>query len=310
MQCILGAGGAIGKELAKALPQFTDKIRLVSRNPEKVNAQDELFPANLLNYDEVLKAVEGCDIVYLTVGLPYQKKVWKEQWPIVMENVLNACKSAGAKLVFFDNIYAYDGSHLNPITEKLPIAPSSIKGQVRALLLEMIDEARNEDNMDILIARAADFYGPSIKDVSLLTESVIKPLSEGKTANWFGPLDKQHSFTFTPDAGKATALLGNTPDAYGEAWHLPTAPNPPTGKEWVESFAAALGAKPKVRSASKTMLRILGLFVPVMKEFVEMYYQYEQDYVFSSKKFEERFDFKPSSYQDGIRMIVEQDYAK
>ncbi|MCB0684622.1 MAG: hypothetical protein KDC32_27455, partial [Saprospiraceae bacterium] len=31
MQTILGAGGAIGIELAKALPQYTDRIRLVSR---------------------------------------------------------------------------------------------------------------------------------------------------------------------------------------------------------------------------------------------------------------------------------------
>lgn len=44
MQTILGAGGAIGIDLAKELLAYTDKIRLVSRNPVKVNAGDELFP--------------------------------------------------------------------------------------------------------------------------------------------------------------------------------------------------------------------------------------------------------------------------
>jgi len=43
MQTILGAGGAIGTELAKALTKYTNKIRLVSRNPKKVNPGDELL---------------------------------------------------------------------------------------------------------------------------------------------------------------------------------------------------------------------------------------------------------------------------
>lgn len=44
MQTILGAGGAIGSELARELSQYTHKIRLVSRNPQQVNATDELYP--------------------------------------------------------------------------------------------------------------------------------------------------------------------------------------------------------------------------------------------------------------------------
>jgi len=32
----------------------------------------------------------------------------------------------------------------------------------------------------------------------------------GKKANWQGSANYKHSFTYTPDAGKATALLGNT----------------------------------------------------------------------------------------------------
>jgi len=45
MQTILGAGGVIGTELAKSLPQFTDRIRLVSRHPRKVmRAMSSLQP--------------------------------------------------------------------------------------------------------------------------------------------------------------------------------------------------------------------------------------------------------------------------
>jgi uncharacterized protein YbjT (DUF2867 family) len=71
MQTILGSTGVIGKELATTLPQYTDKIRLVSRNPKKVNDGNELVSANLLNAEEILKAVEGSEIVYLTAGIQY-----------------------------------------------------------------------------------------------------------------------------------------------------------------------------------------------------------------------------------------------
>jgi nucleoside-diphosphate-sugar epimerase len=308
MQTILGAGGAAGTELAKALTQYTDHIRLVSRNPKKINVSDELFKADLTNPEDLSRAVEGSEIVYLMVGLPYQLKVWQEKWPLVMKNTIDACKEHNAKLVFFDNIYMYDGSNLNPITEDLPINPPSKKGEVRAKIAQMIWDAVEMGEIEALIARAADFYGPSIKDVSVITEVAFNPLSEGKKANWLGNPDCKHSYTYTPDAGKATALLGNTPEAFGEVWHMPTACNPPTGKEWMEMIAKELDKEPKYRVVGKFMLRIMGLFIPAMRELVEMMYQYDQDYVFNSDKFEKRFNFKPTTYLDGIREVVKTDY--
>ena len=105
MQTILGAGGAIGIELAKALKEFTNDIKLVSRNPKKVNDSDQPVSADLLNAADVKKAVEGSSIVYITVGFPYNLKVWRESWPKFMKNVIEACKENSSKLVFFDNIY-------------------------------------------------------------------------------------------------------------------------------------------------------------------------------------------------------------
>lgn len=308
MQTILGAGGAISRELAKALKTYTSEIRLVSRNPLKVNETDSLFAADLANYDEVKKAVEGSEVVYLTAGLPYDTKTWQKTWPLIMQNVINACIENNSRLVFFDNIYAYEGTNLNPITETSPINPPSKKGKVRAQLIQMIWDAVEQKGLIALITRCADFYGPSIKNNSLLTETVIKPLSESKTANWLASANFKHSFTYTIDAGKATALLGNTPDAFGQTWHLPTAKNPLTGKEWVEAFAAQFGVKPKYRTIGKTMIGLLGLFIPIMRETYEMLYQYDRDYVFNSDKFEKRFSFKPTSYLEGIKEIVLADY--
>jgi nucleoside-diphosphate-sugar epimerase len=308
MQTILGSGGAIGVELAKALAEYTQDIRLVSRKPKKVNATDQLVSADLLNLDQVRKAVQGSSIVYVTVGFPYTLKVWKESWPKLISNVIAACKEYNAKLVFFDNIYMYDSNHLNGMTEETPINPPSEKGKLRASIAGTIMNEVLLGKLTALIARSADFYGPAIQNTSMLTETVIKPLNKGEKANWMGATKFKHSFTYTPDAGKATALLGNTPDAYNQIWHLPTASNPPTGKEWVEAIAGEMGVKPKFRAVPKFIVKITGLFIPLMKELGEMMYQYDRDYIFNSSKFEKRFGIKPTSYQQGIKDTIRSAY--
>jgi nucleoside-diphosphate-sugar epimerase len=310
MQTILGSGGAIGNELAKSLKKYTGKIRLVSRNPEKVNPDDSLHQADLLKPEEVKRAVKGSEIVYVTVGFPYKAKLWKAYWPAFISSVIDTCIAEQCKLVFFDNIYMYDPDHLNGMTEDTPVRPVSEKGKVRAEVAQTIMNQVDAGKLTALIARSADFYGPGIKNTSVLTETVLNPLSSGKTASWMDSLDYRHSYTYTPDAGRATAILGNTGDAYNQVWHLPTAPDPMTGREWIEAIAKELGVAAKSRTLSKPMLRFLGIFIPVMKEMIEMLYQYNRDYVFSSAKFEKQFGFAPTSYAEGIRAIIKSDYQK
>jgi len=310
MQTILGAGGAIGVSLAKALMQYTSDIRLVNRHPVKVNESDHLVAADLMDPVQVKKAIEGSSIVYVTVGFPYSYKVWEASWPVFMKAVIQACQEAKCKLVFFDNMYLYDPDHLNGMNERTPVNPCSKKGAVRARIAQMIMDETQNGTLTALIARSADFYGPSIKQVSLLTETVFNNLASGKKANWLVSDSFKHSFTYVPDAGKATALLGNTEDAYNQVWHLPTAPDPMTGKEWVTAIANEMKVKPHYRVAPKVLIRIMGLFMPIMKETVEMLYQYDRDYVFDSRKFEDRFGIKPTPYREGIREIIRTDYPK
>jgi len=305
MQTILGAGGAIGTDLAKELKKYTDKIRLVGRNPKAVNPTDELYTADLSDPSTIDKAVQGTDIVYVTIGFKYTLQVWRSAWPAFIKSTIDACEKYGAKLVFFDNVYMYDVSAIPHMTEESPMNPISKKGAVRKQLVDMILEAVKAGRIQAVIARAADFYGPK-NETSVLIETVYKPLKQGKRSNLLASGDKKHSYTYTPDAAKATALLGNTPDVYNQVWHLPTAP-PITQKEFVILFAKEMGKVPKYTVTYKWFVKILGLFIPIMKELYEMLYQYDRDYNFDSSKFEKRFNVKPTSYQDGVREIVRLD---
>lgn len=300
MQTILGAGGTIGRLLAKELLPYSDRIRLVSRNPYKVNDTDELFPADLSKAEAVDKAVEGSDVVYLVVGFEYKTKVWEEKWPALMKDTIEACIKHDAKLVFFDNVYMYDRNAIQHMTEESPLNPSSRKGSVRMRIAEMLLDADSKGMITALIARSADFYGPDNNN-SFITQMVMKNLKQGKKAMWFVGPDIKHSFTYTPDAARATALLGNTPDAYGQVWHLPTDSRSITGREVITLIAREFGVKPNISVLPKWMLYPLGLFIPVMKEMPEMMYQYDRDYFLDSSKFTRRFGISATPYEEGIK---------
>ena len=302
MQTILGAGGSIGVELAKILPAYTDAIRLVSRTPQKINAGDELFPANITNAAEVVKAVKGSEVVYLTVGFPYRLKIWQERWPATMRNVIDSCKKHNARLVFFDNVYMYDRDYLQHMTEETPVRPTSKKGAIRQQIADMLMNEVKHGNLTALIARAADFTnGRSSVLHQLVTDNLLK----GKKANWLVNANKVHNFTFVSDAAKGTAILGNTPDAFNQVWHLPTDATKLTGRQWIELLAAELNTKPRYSILSKAMLGLLGIFMPVLKEIKEMAYQYDRDYFFDSSKFNQRFSYIPVTAKNAARLIIQ-----
>ena len=303
MQTILGANGTIGALLARELKAYTDQIRLVSRNPIKINETDELLPADLTDAAQVEKAVAGSEVVYLVVGFEYVLKTWQQKWPNLMRATIDACIKHQAKLVFFDNIYAYGVNSIGHMTEDAPMDPPSKKGKVRKEIAEMLMNEVKAGKLDALIARSADFYGPD-NDNSVLIEMVYKNIKKGKRANWFLDADKKHSFTYTPDAAKATAVLGNTQDAYNQVWHLPTDKNALTGNEMISLFNKEMNASKKAMVLPMFMLKILGIFIPVMREMPEMMYQYDRDYIFDSSKFENRFHIKPTTYNEGVKEIV------
>ncbi|MFN0063821.1 MAG: NAD-dependent epimerase/dehydratase family protein [Myxococcaceae bacterium] len=298
MQTILGANGVIGQELSRALDGATTKIRQVGRNPQKVNATDELFTANLLDAEATSQAVSGSEVAYLVAGLPYDANVWREQWPKVMQNAIDACKRHHSALVFFDNVYAY-GAVGGVMTEETPYNPCSRKGEVRAkIATHLMDEAKR-GNLKAMIVRAADFYGPKAK-LSLTHASVTERLRAKKTPQWIGSAKHVHTFTFTPDAGLCLARLASTPTAYGQVWHAITTKEAFTGEDFVRVACELAGRPYALQIAPRWMLRVMGLFMPVLRESVEMLYQFESDYRFDSSKAEKLLGLTATPYRSGI----------
>ena len=304
-QTILGAGGAIGKGLAKELTIYTKDIRLVSRNPVMVNTGDELFPADLTSRENIFKAVAGSEVVYVTVGFEYKSSAWQQIWPPFIRNVVDACIKNNARLVFFDNVYAIGGDHVNHITEESPISPSSKKGRVRAEVDQIILDAIGNGKLNALIARSADFFGTDRQN-SILMILVYDNLIKGKKAQWLCDANKVHSISYTPELAKGTAMLGNTPGAFGQIWNLPTDAGKLTGQDWVNLFAKEMQTDNDLRVLPNWLLKGLGIFIPVMRELPEMNYQFDRDYFFDSSKFNRRFNYTPITNEAAVKETVNQ----
>jgi len=299
MITILGAGGAIGNELIKLLAAKNQPFRLVGRNPKATPGATETLAADLTDKDQTIRAVAGSSVVHLLVGLKYDHKLWQELWPRVMSNTIEACKRARAKLLFFDNVYMY-GKVSGPMTEETPFNPCSKKGEIRAKIATTLINESKAGGLAAMIARSADFYGPDTRN-GVPNLLVFEPFAKKQKASWLVNDSVPHSFTYTPDAAQSLVQLAERASAWNQTWHVPTTPNPLTGKEFVALAAKELGVAPKYRVLSRPILRIAGWFDPLVAESYEMLYQSDSPYLFDSSKFVREFGFAGTPYADGIR---------
>jgi nucleoside-diphosphate-sugar epimerase len=299
MITILGAGGAIGNELATLLATQHQPFRLVSRTPKALPGATETLAADLTDRAQTIRAVSGSSVVHLLAGLKYDHQLWQEEWPRVMSNTIEACKRAGAKLLFFDNVYMY-GKVSGLMTEETPFNPCSKKGETRAKIATTLINEWKSGALIAMIARSADFYGPRTRNnvPSLL---IFEPFAKKQKASWPVNDAVPHSFTYMPDAAQSLLQLAERPTAWNQTWHVPTTPHPLTGKEFVALAAKEFGVPARYRVLSRPMIRIAGWFDPLVRETYEMLYQSDSPYLFDSSKFAREFGFDGTPYTDGIR---------
>lgn len=303
MITILGAGGVISYELEKLLTAQKKPFRLVSRHRRKDPCATEEVEADLFDQGQTVGAVAGSSVVYLLAGLIYDHKLWAEMWPAIMTNTIEACRRAGARLIFFDNVYMY-GKVNGAMTEATPFNPRSKKGEVRARVADALINQWQRGNLTAMIARSADFYGPHARN-GVLNVLAFDPLSKNKRAMWLADDSLPHSYTYTVDAAQALVTLAESEQAWNQTWHLPTAPNPLNGKEFIGRVAAEFKVRPKYWVLKGPMVRLAGLFNPEVGEVHEMLYQNNAPYLFDSSKYAAAFGFPGTPYAESIRATAE-----
>jgi nucleoside-diphosphate-sugar epimerase len=270
---LFGAAGAIGRSVAAALRSRNTAYRVVGRDRRRLINEfggDPLAEIATWNPDDpasVRAAARGVDTLVYLVGVPYNHF---ELHPELMRKTLDGAIAEGVKRgMLIGTVYPY-GTPITPtVAETHPRNPSTFKGRMRKAQEDILLEAHAQGKIQGTILRLPDFYGPGV-EASLL-HSLFQAAAHGGTANLIGPIDRPHEFVFVPDVGPVVLDLAAKPEAYGHWWNLAGAGSI-TQREIADAVFRMAGRAPKLRVAGKTMLRVIGIFNPILRELVEMHY--------------------------------------
>ncbi len=292
LHVIIGAGPS-GRGVAERLHADGRRVRVVTRSGRAdVPAGVEVVAADVAELASARRACDGAEVVFACIGLPTYT-TWNEVWPAMMAGLLAGAEFAGARLVFADDLYMY-GPVDGPLTEDLPLSDHGKKPALRSRLTRMWQRAHAEGRVRVAAVRPSDFYGPGVR-LSALGDVVVGRAVAGKTANVLGKPSAPHTFAYMPDVVRALVTIADAADdAYGQAWHVPSAPALPM-RELVARVYRELGRRPKMRVASHGLLWLAGLFDGDMRELRELLYQWTKPYVVDHSKFAARFwgDYTP-----------------
>ncbi len=301
-----GANGVIGHGVARILRAAGRPYRVVGRSRAALEQSFGSDPlAEIVTWDpddaaSVRAAAEGVETIVYLVGVDYTKF---ELHPILMRKTLDGAIAAGvATMLLVGTVYPYGRPQTTPVREDHPREPHTFKGRKRKEQEDLLLAEDRAGRIRGAVLRVPDFYGKDVAK-SIINEIFGKGLG-GKMASVVGPIDRPHEFAYVPDIAPVIVRLIDEPRAYGRVWHLGGA-GVTTTREMIARAERASGRKIKTFVVGKTMLRIVGLFDPLLREFVEMHYLVTQPVILDDTALHELLGpIHKTSYDDGVRAIV------
>ena len=295
--------GPLGLAVMRELRSRGKHVRMVNRSSRvrfEKDLQTQVGGIDAADAAQSREACEGAAVVYHCVGLPYPR--WTE-FPSIAAGIVAGASSAGAKLVYADNLYSY-GAVDGPMTEDLPLNAETKKGRIRAGIAQSLMNVHNTGKLRVAIGRGSDFFGPFATDAAMMGSRVFGRALAGKSAQVIGDPARLHTFTYIDDFGKALVTLGERDDALGKAWHVPSAPATST-RSFVEKVYGELGKPAKLSAAPRFVISLMGRFDENIRELREMLYQFERDFVMDSNRFEATFGTRPTPLDESIRRTLD-----
>jgi nucleoside-diphosphate-sugar epimerase len=292
--------GTLGKWTARELIAQGKRVRLVNRSgrADGLPAEAEVVKGDAYDQAWATQAARGAASVYQCAQPEYHE--WTAKFPPLQAAILGAAIANGAKFIAAENVYMYGDPGGRPLTEDTPYRAHTRKGKVRQAMTEAIFAAHAAGQVRAAVARGSDFFGP---DDRVSAGQIFQPALQGKPVNMLGRLDQPHTFTYTPDFGKALAILGTRDEALGQAWHVPS-DAPVTQRQLADLIAEEAGRPLNLRPAGRLALGTLGLFNPTVRELVEMLYEFERPFVVDSAKFTRAFGAAPTPLREAVRRTV------
>jgi len=297
MRHVVFGTGQVGHPLVEQLVAGGHDVVAVNRDGRGTFPGARVVGGDASDPDFTIRVCEGADVAYFCLNaMNYDR--WSEEFPPLQRGVLTGAASAGARLVVLDNLYAYGPPKGRPLVETMSANPTSAKSATRAAMTEELLQAHAAGEVEVVIGRASDYFGPGATR-SALGEAVFGAALAGKTAQLMGDPAQPHSYSYTADVATALITLAAAPGTTGQVWHLPVA-QARTIREVVERVYELAGHKPRVLAAGRSTLRAIGLFKPEMREYLHTLYQFTAPWVVDDSKFRAAFGDHATPLDDAL----------
>lgn len=300
LHVVLGAG-QVGPLVVDRLLEKGARVRVVRRSSQAIAARPgvELVSADVRDPEAAANAMRGASVVYNCTNPRYDQ--WPEVLPALARGILAGAARNGARLVVLDCLYMYgDTARMN---EESELSPRSKKGALRVENQRTLLDAHERGDVRVAIARAADFFGPGVSDQSAFGKLFFTRVLRGRSALCLGNPDEVHTYSYVPDVAAGLVAIGEREDAFGKVWMLP-APPAETTRAVVARFARALGTDLSTTRIPLFVLRTAGLFDSIIRETVEMTYQFRQPFVLDDARFRATFGWGATPWDEAIAASI------
>jgi nucleoside-diphosphate-sugar epimerase len=298
---VVVGSGQVGAHLAGKLLTQGHEVVVVTRSGSGPAGAVKVA-ADVADQARLIEVARGADVLYNCVNPQYHR--WLTDWPPMAASFLAAAEASGAVYVMLGNLYPY-GPVTAPMTEDLPLSSPNPKFRVRARMWADALAAHEADRIRVTEIRGSDYYGPGASDQSYLGDRFTVPLKAGKPIMSPWPIDMPHSWTYLPDVADTMITAGADERAWGRPWHVPTA-EPLTFRQMARRMAAVVGAPaPRLRSMPWPLVRVAGLFSPMLGELRHVRHQFTAPYVLDSSAFQRTFGAAPTPVDVALKATLD-----
>ncbi|HVX82519.1 MAG TPA: NAD-dependent epimerase/dehydratase family protein [Devosiaceae bacterium] len=266
---VLGINGHIGQSVAAAFAAAGWTVRGMGRSNKHPLKGVEFVRGDAESVADMQRAIGDSEVVVNALNLPYDK--WfNGAMEAQLARVIEAMGSSGKTLLYPGNIYNYAAS-LRDVTPDAPQHPERPRGAIRVRCEAMLREAAKRGDIQVIILRAGDFFGPGSHgdwfDQAILAQ-------KGKIAVPSAP-GIGHSWAYLPDLSRAFEKLAWHRRELGAFENFHFAGHFVTSDELVAAIRKAAPMPLKVAGFPWALLPLVGLVSPIMREVAKMRYLWQ-----------------------------------
>ena len=280
---VLGINGHIGQAVAKAFVDAGWDVTGMGRSDKHHTPGVRFVTGDSDSVEQMRAAIGDSDVVVNALNMRYD--LWFEgRMEAQMARVVEAMGATGKTMLFPGNIYNFARTDrvMRPDT---PQHLETVRGELRVRVEKALEAASNRGDIQVLILRAGDFYGPGSSG-DWFDQIMLREIQSGvvRTAGYAGVA---HSWAYLPDLARAFEALAAVRSTLTGFDRFHFAGHHVTPEQMGAAIKKAAPVTVKVKPFTMSLLTIIGWFDPIIREVAKMRYIWKNPMALKDERLEQ-----------------------